>query len=225
MAKQPVWLWVSLCASPSSANDSAPGAQLGAAAAEPARGVERRVHLDGTRDPSALLAIPASIQFLQSVGLETFRSRTRGWLAMPASNWRRCTTAGPWCQTMASGTRRWPMRRCRLVTHRRCSRPFGTATGSRCPSSRGTMPATSASRATCTPHSATSTTWCDRSGNCFGKNGGEWSGSESDFDTATTADGFGLLLAQHDGVPRRSAARKVGGWPRSTESSTSLISI
>ena len=30
----------------------------------------------GTRDPSALLAIPASIQFLQSVGLETFRSRT-----------------------------------------------------------------------------------------------------------------------------------------------------
>ena len=37
----------------------------------------------GTRDPSAYLAIPAAIEFLEAVGLEAFRSRTH-WLAQYA---------------------------------------------------------------------------------------------------------------------------------------------
>jgi isopenicillin-N epimerase len=37
----------------------------------------------GTRDPSAYLSIPAAIEFLESVGLEAFRSRTH-WLAQYA---------------------------------------------------------------------------------------------------------------------------------------------
>jgi isopenicillin-N epimerase len=39
----------------------------------------------GTRDPSAYLSVPAAVEFIESVGLEAFRSRTH-WLARYARN-------------------------------------------------------------------------------------------------------------------------------------------